>query len=1125
MKKRKIMAWLLTGLMSFESIFASVMPVTAAGETEAVAEAEAEETASDDTAADETASGKEAAGETEADVDVEEESFVRIEKVDPSEETKTQNNLYRNLEKYEQDSSEESVDYAALPVTGINPIMPSEGQVNTILIMTDFADCKFAEGYQEKLAAQMFKPDTEDSVNDPFYPLESLNAYYQRASFGKLSISGDLIAYSSEHERSYYDNQYQDNSPLYQEVLDYWAGQIISGNPADSGVSNLKYLNDYLAKYDSDGDMIIDGCYFVVAGGHTGWSSQWWAYRTSGMRIYIGSYQLPSVIQIVDRMHERQSGLDDIQDTIVVFTHETGHQLGLDDYYSYESDLSKLDTFAMMCTNGGDQDGFAKMLLGWLPEENVHWVSSGETVELRPYAETGDIAIILPEEEKNQYGIYSQFILAEHYKSVKNDVVDEYNRKRRSLSDNSIIVLDQPEEGIRLYHIYARLNDTKDGFVVTNMSDAQIPLIENYVCSSDKDWGFFRSGDELTENTDPTSDFYLDRVGKGMLADTVLENSGISITDIKAVSGNDVLSFKVSFNEDKVTGPQVKEIESGIDAEAGIPYTKLVFDRPVNFRSDIEATVYDLDEETMQPVYDEPWEGKVFIGRDPQYEYGKDHCTLYFTYENARMTDGMLVVPKGLIMSTDGIAADEIMAPVNYMDSMVMGAISFSKPSGVYNEAFEVEIKDIPAGCTVWYTVDGSEPGQGSLVYKDPIQITKNTVVKAVTLYEYEGNLYPVTKRIRAAYSIENVKLDRSELILCEGEYYPLMGELSEDTQFSVESSNPCVFVDMNGWIQAKSLGESVITVKTPSGAKSECKVTVSADAAKEVVSALKNEYGNDYDSVMMFMSQNLMGRMTMAEFEAGGYLNKRWCGSVLEECIYDGSVKKPEVNVFDGVKILTKGKDYKLSYNNKKNKNAGVGEIKVTFLKAYKKEKAQKVDFLISPATLGKDAYPFTGAVAHTGKPQKAKPVFIWAGTGQKVNEKEYDIRYFNEMGREVQKLTDEGEYIAYITPKNDNFTGQTYTLITVKKTDVVEKLKVKKKTKSFKATGQPIYPEYGKDFVITVPKGYDPVDKNGILDPNEVEIYCYNNVLPGKLVMVITDTGKGNYFGTQIVTFNIKK
>ena len=122
MKKRKIMAWLLTGLMSFESIFASVMPVTAAGETEAVAEAEAEETASDDTAADETASGKEAAGETEADVDVEEESFVRIEKVDPSEETKTQNNLYRNLEKYEQDSSEESVDYAALPVTGINPI-------------------------------------------------------------------------------------------------------------------------------------------------------------------------------------------------------------------------------------------------------------------------------------------------------------------------------------------------------------------------------------------------------------------------------------------------------------------------------------------------------------------------------------------------------------------------------------------------------------------------------------------------------------------------------------------------------------------------------------------------------------------------------------------------------------------------------------------------------------------------------------------------------------------------------------------------------------------------------------------------------------------------------------------
>jgi hypothetical protein len=96
----------------------------------------------------------------------------------------------------------------------------------------------------------------------------------------------------------------------------------------------------------------------------------------------------------------------------------------------------------------------------------------------------------------------------------------------------------------------------------------------------------------------------------------------------------------------------------------------------------------------------------------------------------------------------------------------------------------------------------------------------------------------------------------------------------------------------------------------------------------------------------------------------------------------------------------------------------------------------------------------------------------------------------------------------------------------VSVRKIDQIEKLKVKKKTKSFKYTGAEICPEYGKDFTITAPKGYSGItDQNGDLLPSEVGVMYVNNVAPGKMAVVIYGTGSGNYYGMQVIYFKIKK
>ena len=115
--------------------------------------------------------------------------------------------LLHNLGQYEQNGESQVVhDLAetnAEKVTGVEPCMPAEGDVNTLVIFTEFQDYKFDPEFKKELKENIFKDVTESDPEDPNYPKDSLRAYYQRASFGKLNIGGEFIEYESEHERSW----------------------------------------------------------------------------------------------------------------------------------------------------------------------------------------------------------------------------------------------------------------------------------------------------------------------------------------------------------------------------------------------------------------------------------------------------------------------------------------------------------------------------------------------------------------------------------------------------------------------------------------------------------------------------------------------------------------------------------------------------------------------------------------------------------------------------------------------------------------------------------------------------------------------------------------------------------
>lgn len=1048
-----------------------------------------------------------------------------------AEETASAYRYIQNLEQYapEGESFIPELSSAALgerePVTGFSSTMPCEGDVKTLVIMTEFPDAEFTEEFKTGLKGSVFRDQSESLPGISLYPKDSLRAYYQRSSFGKLNISGELLEYKAEHERSWYvSDEYYYPMTLYQEVMESWSKEIIEKQRAvlgSEGRSDLELLDDYLAQFDLDNDMNIDGCYVACAGGNNDWGGFWWSFSGSVDNIDIGSYHVSQIIQVVDcRSAPGVKGGDELWDYLESFIHETGHQLGLEDYYSY-GDLkigwNKLHTFDIMGhTLLGEQDGFSRMLLGWLPKESVHWVTEDGVYELRPYAETGDVYLI-PSKRDASAGnsVYGEYILAEYYKNTGNDTVDV---------DPIYSISEKPADGMRFYHIYAKLNKAGNDFIANNSEDNKIPLIFAYttdVYDQGTDvnsyLGIYQPGEELTPSTVPATSFFYNPLGNGLSEDTTLVDSGISITDIKN-TGNGTMSFRVERSGERER-PVITETQLYMNTSYGT-YVRVVFDQPVNVVGKQSAAIYDRTSEGYDPK--EKWCDIKDIRRDPTGAYNSRENELFFMIQKGwRYTDGLLYIPYGLIESVSGVQAGEMKAEITGIPEGA-SALTASMPSGTYAEPFELTLSGAPEGAEIYYTTNGTEPTVKSEKYSAPIMIEKNTVLKALAI-DQQGKA--ASGRLHTSYVIEKASVSRDQLTLDVGEAFWLTGTREsysgKNQSGTFMSSDPSiVYVAGNGRLLARKEGQAIITFSS-ANASAECLVTVKKDVAKDVMDALRDEYGDAWGTWLNALCDELHGTETLEEFSEGGGLTSLRIWTIPDQ-VYTGAVLKPQVNVYEGVRPLTAGTDYSVSYT--KNKNAGTALAKVKYKGTYKKQPIMSREFTIKKAVLGNDVKLQTLGVVYTGKGQKPKPLLLRNDTGAKVNltSSEFTIAYQSSSGQALKSVKDVGSYKVTVTAKDKNYSGKATQTLTVQKTDVVEKLKVKLKKTTFPVSEAPIELVYGKDYTITTPKGYDPVaDENGNLI--RVKASVKNNTEKGKGCLILAASDGSGYAGTQTVYFTI--
>lgn len=237
--------------------------------------------------------------------------------------------------------------------------LPTSGTPNIFVLLIDFSD------YPHTIDASVIKSMIFGEGESSNYPYESLKSYYERSSYGKLKIQGEIFGwYRATNLRDHYTDNAEE---LIEEALNYYHSQ-----------------GSRFEKYDNDGDGEID--YFAVfwTGPDTGWATFWWGWQG-----YFGDSEY-----LIDGKKLGDFSWQWEENNPGTIIHETGHALGLPDYYDYDDSVGPdggMGGLDIMDAVWGDHNAFSKWVLGWL---NPHIVNSSETLTIPPLSTTPYAAVI-----------------------------------------------------------------------------------------------------------------------------------------------------------------------------------------------------------------------------------------------------------------------------------------------------------------------------------------------------------------------------------------------------------------------------------------------------------------------------------------------------------------------------------------------------------------------------------------------------------------------------------------------------------------------------------------------------------------------------------------------------------
>ncbi|MBU2970745.1 M6 family metalloprotease domain-containing protein [Pseudoalteromonas sp. C2R02] len=430
--------------------------------------------------------------------------------------------------------------------------LPSTGNVKTFTLLLDFPDAK-APDHQ---TVEVINNHIYGEGLPQRYPVESLTSFYKRSSYDQLNIGGNVIGwYTTPYPRT----DITDARAVIKEALTYYETQG----------------HDF-SQYDNDNDGYID--YFsVVWTGEVGeWASLWWGWQSSfsdanytltGKQLAAFSWQWLSW----------NNETDDFDPLTLI--HETGHGLGLPDFYDYDGNIGPVGGVGgldMMDATWGDHGAFSKFALGWIEPKVI--AASDNTISLSPSSNTKDALIIMPDLSLDKK--YSEYFVVQNRDKMGNDQ-------------------NMPNEGLLIWHINAATNEY--GFIHDNSySDNKLirlmeadghEHIEQGLGADAAD--YYIAGNEFGTTSTPHSENYQNQATgveiEGISIDSPNITFNANIAQLPEISFSNISNLQ-TINDQQLVDIEITPIEQITKVEFYLDGTLLAEDNSAPFSAELDTT-------------------------------------------------------------------------------------------------------------------------------------------------------------------------------------------------------------------------------------------------------------------------------------------------------------------------------------------------------------------------------------------------------------------------------------------------------------------------------------------------------------------------------------------------------
>ncbi|MFA5481123.1 MAG: hypothetical protein WC282_01895, partial [Bacilli bacterium] len=329
--------------------------------------------------------------------------------------------------------------------SGINSIPTPRTDLNILVIPMELTDYPFSSITLTRLETLF----NGSAASTDYW--ESVSSFYEKTSYGNIDMNFTI---APKYNTGYTAAQAAQ--------LDVTNTQYFSTNLLRDAVANYKTANGSTStqQFDSDGDGYIDAVWMIYSCPNAGnsptiasisedyWAYVFWDYNQSSSTISPNSnaYAWASY----DFMNE---GGGITKEDAHTYIHETGHLLGLDDYYNYDdNDDAEVPNpyhptggIDMMDYNVTDHNVWSKMAMGWT---KPYVVTGNAEITINPAESSGDAILIADSWNGTSF---DEFLMLELYTPTGLNALDSQTAYNGSYPRGYTI------PGVRLYHVDSRL--------------------------------------------------------------------------------------------------------------------------------------------------------------------------------------------------------------------------------------------------------------------------------------------------------------------------------------------------------------------------------------------------------------------------------------------------------------------------------------------------------------------------------------------------------------------------------------------------------------------------------------------------------------------------------------------